>query len=69
VGDERGGGVRGGRRERWRGKSWETRGGGETRIILVELGAIYRLCVSSCLRVCTAFLKKVVSTSDCKITK
>jgi len=32
---------------------------------MVELGAIYRLCVS----VCTAILKKVVSPSDCKITK
>jgi len=36
---------------------------------MVELGAIYRLCVSECLSVCTALLKKVVSPSDCKITK
>jgi len=36
---------------------------------MVELGAIYRLCVSVCLSVCrpTALLKKVVSPSDCKI--
>jgi len=32
---------------------------------MVELGAIYRVCVS----VCTALLKKVVSPYDCKITK
>jgi len=38
---------------------------------MVELGAIYRLYVSVCLclSVCTALLKKVVSPSDCKITK
>jgi len=38
---------------------------------MVELGALYRLCVcvSVCLSVCTALLKKVVSPSDCKITK
>jgi len=40
---------------------------------MMELGAIYRLCVSVCLSVClsvcTALLKKVVSPSDCKITK
>jgi len=39
---------------------------------MVELGAIYRLCVSVCLcvclSVCTALLKKVVSASDCKIS-
>jgi len=39
---------------------------------MVELGAIYRLCVSMCLCVCTALLKKVVSAtsttaSNCKI--
>jgi len=32
---------------------------------MVELGAIYRLCVSAC----TALLKEVVSPSDFKITK
>jgi len=31
---------------------------------MVELGALYRLCVS----VCTVLLKKVVSPSDCKIS-
>jgi len=43
---------------------------------MVELGALYSLCVSVCLFVCTALfklhmalLKKVVSPSDCKITK
>jgi len=36
---------------------------------MVELGAIYRLCVSACMSVCMALLKKVVSPSDCKITK
>jgi len=40
---------------------------------MVELGAIYRLCVSVCLRVCVsvcpALLKKVVSPGDCKISK
>jgi len=36
---------------------------------MFELGAIYMLCVSACLSVCMALLKKVVSPSDCKITK
>jgi len=39
---------------------------------MVELGALYSLCLFVCtalFKLHTAFLKKVVSPSDCKITK
>jgi len=38
---------------------------------MVELGALYRLCVSVCLSVClySSFKKKTMSPNDCKITK